>query len=147
MFSMTASYAMRALSHLAQAYGCGPLPGRDLAEQAEIPVSYLAKILLVLKRAGFVKTTRGTGGGYRLAQPAKGISLMQIVEQFDSQSAFSGCLLYGGRPCSPDCPCSAHKRWSKVKDTYLSFLETTTLDQISNPASLPSQPGAAHESK
>lgn len=123
---------MRALSCLAGTTESGAVLGRDLAELAEVPANYLTKILLVLNRAGFVEATRGTGGGYRLARPPGEISLMQIVELFDPQAALYGCLLDASQQCSEATPCPAHERWSEVRDTYMNFLETTTLEQISD---------------
>lgn len=139
MLSTTASYALRALSCLAGMAGNEAILGRDLAELANIPANYLAKILLTLKRAGIVQATRGTGGGYRLDRLPEEVSLMQVVELFDPPDALYGCLLHSGRPCPENRPCPAHERWSQVRNTYTKFLETTTLDQISSAGGAPSR--------
>jgi Rrf2 family protein len=82
MLSTTTQYALRALSHLARQSGDAVL-GRDLAESVEIPANYLSKVLVTLRNAGLVVTTRGSGGGYRLSKPAHEIHLIDVVELFE----------------------------------------------------------------
>jgi Rrf2 family transcriptional regulator, iron-sulfur cluster assembly transcription factor len=82
MLSITSQYALRALSHLARQNEKTVL-GRDLAQSVEIPANYLSKVLLVLRNAGLVDTTRGAGGGYRLGRPANEIRLIDVVELFE----------------------------------------------------------------
>ena len=118
------------MSFLAGACGDGAVLGRDLAHSTEIPANYLAKILLVLKRAGLVEATRGTGGGYRLAAPPENITLIQVVELFDPLGGMHHCLLDNGRPCNKSQPCPAHDRWKDVIARYLGFLESTTLAEV-----------------
>jgi len=70
MFSTTTKYAVKALVHLARAPAGASILGRELAQRTCIPLHYLSKIMLVLRNAGLVDTTRGLGGGYRLSKPA-----------------------------------------------------------------------------
>jgi Rrf2 family iron-sulfur cluster assembly transcriptional regulator len=102
---------LRALSHLARRSGDAVL-GRDLARSVGIPANYLAKVLLTLRNAGLVDTTRGSGGGYRLRRPATEIHLIDVVELFDEVSrAKPGCFLGRTRPCSEAKPCTPHSTW------------------------------------
>ncbi len=129
LFSSTATYAVRALAHLAERPADEAILGRDLAELADVPANYLSKILLILKRAGMVEATRGMGGGYRLSRPATEVSLGEVFELFDPPSSLPDCLL--GRPrCSEADPCPAHERWCRVKAVYSDFLNQTTLAEI-----------------
>lgn len=130
MISTTSEYALRAMSCLARAPRGACLPGRDLAERAEVPSNYLAKILLELKRAGLVGATRGSGGGYRLAKQPEEVALADIVEVFDGPCCAPRCLLGSDRPCSPDSPCSFHWKWHRVRRTFALFLQTTTLGEV-----------------
>ncbi len=129
MLSNTAEYALRALVQLARAQGQAIL-GRDLSELADVPANYLSKILLDLKRAGIVTAERGTGGGYRLARPARKVRLVEVVEIFDQARARPRCLLAAERECSDARSCSAHERWKKVRTEYIQFLESTSLADI-----------------
>lgn len=132
MFSTTCEYALRALVRLAQMPDGAAILGRDLAQQADIPANYLSKILLTLRNAGILTTARGTGGGYRLRKSASEIRLIHVVELFDGARARPACLL-GAKECSDENPCSAHNSWREVRDTYVRFLETTTLFEVAQP--------------
>src|SRR3954470_16560913 len=56
-----------------------PVRIREISEAHEIPERYLVQILLHLKGAGLVASTRGASGGYRLARPADAISLGEVL--------------------------------------------------------------------
>jgi Rrf2 family protein len=131
MLSTTSEYALRALSCLCRAPEGQALLGREISVLASVPAHYLAKILLDLKRAGLVDATRGSGGGYRLARPADGIRLMEVVGIFEGNHESVACILGGGRRCSSLDPCPAHLKYHKVRNAYFDFLETTTLAEIS----------------
>jgi Rrf2 family transcriptional regulator, iron-sulfur cluster assembly transcription factor len=130
MLSTTSQYALRALSHLAARSGEAVL-GRDLAESAEIPANYLSKVLLTLRNAGLVATTRGSGGGYRLGRPADEIHLIDAVELFEEVSRSKPpCFLGRTRACSETTPCTAHSSWKNLQLAYLTFLISTPLSAI-----------------
>jgi Rrf2 family protein len=130
MLSITSQYALRALCHLARHSGEAIL-GRDLAQSVEIPANYLSKVLLTLRNAGLVDTTRGLGGGYRLGRPANAIHLIDVVELFEEVSRTRpSCFLGRRRPCSETKPCAAHSTWKGVHAAYVGFLVSTPLSAI-----------------
>jgi Rrf2 family transcriptional regulator, cysteine metabolism repressor len=130
MLSTTSQYALRALSHLASRPGEAVL-GRDLAESVEIPANYLSKVLLTLRNAGIVATTRGSGGGYRLGRPAHDIHLIDVVELFEEVSRTQpSCFLGHTRACSENTPCTAHSSWKNLQLAYRTFLISTPLSAI-----------------
>jgi Rrf2 family protein len=130
MLSITSQYALRALSHLARQEGEAVL-GRDLAQSVEIPANYLSKVLLSLRNAGLVDTTRGAGGGYRLRRPPNDIHLIDIVELFEEVSRTRPtCFLGRTRACSENEPCTAHSAWKRLQAEYLRFLVSTPLSAI-----------------
>lgn len=131
MISMTSEYALRAMVWLATQPDGDAILGRELAESAEIPANYLAKILVTLRNAGLVATVRGTGGGYMLHKPAAGVQLSEIVELFEGSRVGCGCLLSRFKECTGKDTCSAHDAWQQVRDVYKNFLHKTTLADIS----------------
>jgi Rrf2 family iron-sulfur cluster assembly transcriptional regulator len=121
---------LRALSHLARQPGEAVL-GRDLAQTVAIPANYLAKVLLTLRNAGLVDTSRGSGGGYRLRRPADDIHLIDVVELFEEVSRTKPpCFLGRTRACSETKPCTAHSSWKGPQAAYLRFLVSTPLSAI-----------------
>ena len=130
MLSVTSQYALRALSHLARQSSEAVL-GRNLAQSVEIPANYLSKVLLTMRNGGLVDTTRGAGGGYRLAKPADEIHLIDVVELFEEVSRTKpSCFLGRKRPCSETRPCTAHSTWKRLQAAYLGFLVSTPLSAI-----------------
>ena len=82
--SAKAEYACLAILALAGGHhGEAPVRIREIAEEHGIPERYLVQILLQLKGAGLVHSTRGAAGGYRLARPAGSISLGEVLAAID----------------------------------------------------------------
>jgi len=137
MLSATTEHALRALVHMARLPQGTTILGRELAERASIPANYLSKILLILRNAGYVETTRGHGGGYRLSQSPDAMCLIDIVELFEGIRSKPGCLLGEKHDCSDATPCSAHAAWKEVRGAYLNFLESNTVADIAQPPPVP----------
>ena len=136
IFNASATHALRAMAQLAANPQVEAKLGRELAEEIQVPGHYLSKVLATLARSGLLTASRGAKGGYRLARPPREIALLDIVEPFEGKRVRPGCLLQPDRPCRDEAACSAHAAWSKVKATYLGFLEGTTLADIQGHAGL-----------
>jgi len=67
------------------------LPVGRLSEFHDVPKDYLAKHLQSLSRAGIVQTTRGPGGGYRLARTGDKVTLLDVVEAIDGKDPCFQC--------------------------------------------------------
>jgi len=80
-------YGLLALIHLARHYGGEGISVRDIAAAQAIPVQFLEQLMLILKRAGYVRSMRGRGGGFRLARDPAQITLAEIIRLFDGALA------------------------------------------------------------
>lgn len=79
-FSAKTEYACLAMLDLASSHlEREPVQLRRIAEAHGIPARFLVQILLQLKRAGFVQSTRGSAGGYRLSRAPQLITVWDIV--------------------------------------------------------------------
>lgn len=130
MLSVTSKYALRALTHLAAMPEKESVLGKDLAKRAAIPANYLSKILWMLGNAGLISATRGSGGGYRLRRKPDEIFLFEVVDLFDRTRIAPTCFLWEDRACPDDDTCSAHTLWREVRNVYTTFLQSTTLADI-----------------
>ena len=65
-----AEYGLICALHLARRAGTGPVTGRDVATREKLPADYVEQILLRMRRAGIVSSTRGARGGYTLSRDA-----------------------------------------------------------------------------
>jgi len=126
MISTTTEYALRALTRLAVLPNGHAILARDLAIDAGVPRNYLSKVLLALRNAGILDSTRGAGGGYRLHKPATDIYLMDVVEIFEGRKASVGCLL-NSRACDEKNPCTAHRAWRELNMAYSGFMLSTSI--------------------
>lgn len=72
-------YSIRAMLDLALQRGAGPSSVRSIAQRQNIPMPYLEKLLIELRRAGLVESLRGTRGGYQLARDPQTICLGEIL--------------------------------------------------------------------
>jgi len=136
MFTQTGLHAVRALVVLAR-LPAGEYAGTGhLAKQTGAPRNYLGKLLQTLAHAGLVESQRGLGGGFRLAQPARKITLLDVIEPFEHVSRWNGCIL-GNPRCSEAVPCALHEHWKAARGPYLEFLQQTTLADVLTSDRLP----------
>ncbi len=128
MLSRTSEYALRAMIHLAQHVDEWPIATQWIAEGAGVPAKYLAKIMGDLVRAGVLESTRGLGGGFRMARSPKEVSLLDVLTPFELFQP-RRCP-FGNKECGDDNPCLAHDRWKKVIETEQDFFRTTSVDDV-----------------
>lgn len=81
--SSRCEYACRAVLELALNEGGQPLTAAAIAEKRNIPGKYLVHILIQLRRAGLVRSVRGSQGGYLLSKPPADITLLDIIQAID----------------------------------------------------------------
>ncbi len=83
-FSAKTEYACLAVLELARAYDqAEPVRIRTIADEHGIPSRFLVQILLQLKGAGLVNSTRGAAGGYQLSRPPDEITLGEVMDVVD----------------------------------------------------------------
>lgn len=82
--SARCEYACRAAVELGSRFDAQTtVTAQEIAERRHIPEKYLVHILLQLKRAGLVRSLRGSQGGYLLARPPEEVRLLDVVEAID----------------------------------------------------------------
>lgn len=80
-------YGLRALIDLALHESGLPVQSRDIATRQGIPESYLNQLLILLRRAGLIRSLRGPQGGHHLARPTRAISIADIITALDGPTA------------------------------------------------------------
>jgi Rrf2 family cysteine metabolism transcriptional repressor len=99
---------------------------RDISQEYAIPERYLVQILLQLKSAGLVVSTRGAGGGYRLARPASRISLSEILIAVDGRNDARGCSTVAKGPAAS----VLMPVWESIRAAERVVLDHTTIAQL-----------------
>lgn len=123
-------YAIRAMLALARPDpGGGWLSVRHIAAEMSIPAAFLPQVMRALVAAGLATATTGRTGGYRLARPADGISVLEIVESVEGDSRRASCILRGG-PCGRDGHCGAHDVFFGAQEAMLARLRDASLADL-----------------
>jgi Rrf2 family protein len=124
-----ADYALRTMLYLARQEPDRHPPTRKIAEEMQIPVSFLAKIVSQLAVAGFINTSRGARGGINLAKPTNLISVYDVLVAIDGPIRLNECT---GDPES--CPfgetCPIHEIWCEAEALLVAKLMKTTLAEL-----------------
>lgn len=125
--SAKAEYACLALLALARrGPDSPPLRIREISESYGIPERYLVQILLRLKGAGLVVSTRGASGGYQLARPASTISVGQILTAIDGPDIAAG----NDRGKRRGAAAVLDPLWERLRDAERAVLDSTTVAQL-----------------
>ena len=100
-------------STLARRASEGPITGRDNGVFERRPPDYVEQILLRLRRANLVRSTRGARGGYALARPADQISIRDVIEASETMTFDLHCVSHpvGEERCSSSHNCSIRPVW------------------------------------
>jgi Rrf2 family protein len=131
MLSQRTRYTIRALLHLADRYGQGPVQLTEIAEAQNIPGKFLTVMLSNMRRAGLVETMRGREGGYWLAKPPDQISYGDIVRltrgslgllPCASRYAYEQC-----KNCISEDKCRLHRVMLMVRDETARILDGLSL--------------------
>ncbi|MCA9151972.1 MAG: Rrf2 family transcriptional regulator [Planctomycetales bacterium] len=123
--SAKTEYACIAVLELAAAYSSGePLQVRKIAAAHQIPSGFLVQILLQLKSAGLVHSTRGAAGGYRLARAPREISVWDVIAVVEGEGRTSSI-----DSRSPAAQVLTHL-WEKAAADSREFMTSITFDRL-----------------
>jgi Rrf2 family protein len=124
-----AEYAIRCMVYLAFK-GKGVLVVKqEIADQADIPGPFLAKIVQDLARANLIEIRQGPKGGYVLIRDPEQITLLEVVEVMIGKIQLNDCV---GRPaaCSASDCCRVHKIWEEASAQLRSYLGGITFAEL-----------------
>ncbi len=119
-------YGVRALLDIAQHSDKGPVLLKDIAERQRISKDYLEHILIPLKVAGLVRTTRGVQGGFTIAKSATQIRLDEVVQILERRLALVKCVDDPKSYPYSDV-CAPHILWQRITEAINQVLKSTTL--------------------
>ena len=131
MLSKKAKYAIKALISLGKQVSYGPVTTSQIADMEKVPKKSLERILLELKKAGFIYSKKGMDGGYALIKPIEEILLVDIVRFVDGPIAMVSCAsAYHYHRCE-ECPveetCSIRNLYLEIRAADLKILSNTSI--------------------
>ena len=124
-----ADYAVRAVLYLSRIGNDQRSATSTVAQDQNIPPSFLAKIISQLSIAGLLHTSRGARGGVTLAREPKDISLLDVVEAIDGPIRLNECVGEEGS-CTFDKDCPLRPVWCDAQEELVNRLKGTTFEQL-----------------
>ncbi len=127
-----AEYGLICALHLAHRVGEGPVSGREIAERERLPADYVEQILLRLRRAELINSTRGAKGGYTLAREPRDISVRDVIAASELSTFELHCVSHpvGEDRCSAAHECSIRPVWILLQQRIDDVLEGVRLSDL-----------------
>lgn len=127
-------YALRLMLDLALSDPDEFVTIRSISERQEISYKYLEQIINVLHRGGFVKSVRGSQGGYKLACPAEEYTVGMILRQIEGSLAPVACMEDEPNRCPRSSMCVTLEVWKQLSDAINGVLDSITLADLAKRA-------------
>jgi len=134
-FSKKSEYGLRALIELTKHYG-RPVTRQQIGARQNVPVVFLEHILLRLKHAGLLASTRGPQGGYVLIKAPSKVTLGHVIRILDGPLAPIRCVSKTAYQKCLDCPyatkahCPLQHVMSGVRNAIADILDNYTLEDF-----------------
>lgn len=119
-------YGLRLLIELAERGVAGPVDLKSIAESQDIPEQYLAKLVVPLKAAKLLRSSRGPRGGYELARSPEDIDLLTVVEVLEGRSSLLDCTAEPGL-CPRSGKCRTLPVWKGLDRAVKDYLRGITV--------------------
>jgi Rrf2 family protein len=148
--SKKTDYALMAMKHLALLGDRGSSSAREIAEQYDIPVELMAKVLQRLARKGLLASHQGTRGGYQLARNAQMISVADVIQAVDGPLTVTACSDQD-HACGQFQKCNVRDPLWRIRERILQALgqcsiyemATDTIPEMMLPVTVTRRPAAA----
>ena len=127
-----AEYGIICALHLARRSADGPVTGREIAALERLPADYVEQILLRLRRAEIIRSTRGAHGGYTLARPPAEVSIRDVIAASELTTFDLHCVSHpvGEERCSDSGNCSIRPVWVLLQQKIDEVLESVNLEDL-----------------
>jgi Rrf2 family protein len=127
-----AEYGLICALHLARRPDEGPITGRDIAATERLSGDYVEQILLRLRRAGLVRSTRGARGGYQLARPSADITVRDVIKASELSTFELHCVSHpvDSERCSDAAECSIRPVWLLLQQRIDEVLDSVCLQDL-----------------
>jgi len=128
---------------LGRHYGLGPASLAEIAQEEDLPRAYLEQLVMSLRDAGLVQSTRGAHGGYELVRAPADIRMSDILRALEGPIAPMVCASEDpehATTCDRTARCTVNILWVRIRDAITGTLEGMTLaDLVPTTLSLPVQ--------
>ncbi|HLP19780.1 MAG TPA: Rrf2 family transcriptional regulator [Chitinophagales bacterium] len=130
MITKKSKYAIKALIYLAKRKPHEPVLIEDISTDEHIPKKFLEAILLDLRKAGYLGSKKGKGGGYYLLKPADQINMAEIMRLFDGAIALVPCVAHkyyeACEECVDEITCPIREVFRVIREQTVATLKDNT---------------------
>lgn len=123
-------YAIHILYDLAVNGTEHPVSVKEIATRQEISVKYTEQIISILNKAGYVSSSRGFQGGYRLTKPLEEYVIGDVLRLTEGSLAPVECLASGKVDCPKHGQCATIVLWEKVDKAIRDVVDNVTLAEL-----------------
>ena len=124
-------YGLRAFIDLARYSEEGPVSINSIAQRQNLSEGYLEQLMAKLKKAGLVKSLRGSGGGYVLAKDASEVSVGDVLRALEGNMELVTCAAFHeAEACGLEKTCVTKYVWQKINESILSTIDETKIDTL-----------------
>lgn len=123
-------YALRLMVDLAQNDNGENIALKDVAKRQNISLKYLEQIITTLTKSGYVISTRGSNGGYRLAHSPEYYTVGMILRLTEGSLAPVACLDGNVNTCERKCDCCTLFVWEKLYKSICDVVDNISLSDI-----------------
>jgi FeS assembly SUF system regulator len=135
--SSMADYAVVVMAAATRHCGGSRVSAGQLAEETGLPVPTVQKLVSRLTAGGLLRSSRGVGGGLKLARPAAAITLADIVEAVEGPIALTACVEHGRHDCTLESNCMVRPHWPLVNEALRGALANVPLTRLAEVSRLP----------
>jgi FeS assembly SUF system regulator len=128
--SSMADYAVVVMSAAARHCGGARVSATQLADETGLPAPTVQKLVSRLTSAGLLRSSRGVGGGLKLARPAAAITLADIVEAVEGPIALTACVEHGRHDCTLESACMVRPHWPVINEALRGALAGVPLTRL-----------------
>jgi Rrf2 family protein len=131
-FSTKGEYGVRLMAQLASRYGSGPASLTEIAEQEDLPRAYLEQLVISLRDADLVQSTRGAHGGYELTRAPDQVVMGEVLRALEGPIAPMICATDDPdhMTCARSGHCTVNFMWVRVHDAIAGALDSMTLADL-----------------
>ena len=122
--------SLRAMEEFARRYGGGPTALRAVAEAQGLPLPYLGRIAVSLRRAGLLESVRGAHGGYMLSRSPSNISVGDILRAVEGSLVPVECVDGEESTCAQEAECASRSMWQTITRRLEETLDSTSLADL-----------------
>lgn len=130
MISTRGRYSLRVMIDLAEHFGEGYIPMKEIATRQGISLKYLERFVPALSKSGFIEGVQGKGGGYRLTKKPEEYTIGEILRVVEGNLAPVSCLECGAEPCAREKECRTILMWKNLQKVINEYFDGITLKDL-----------------